>query len=86
MVFLWHETDIKFNMSGLHDNNNKNSSKDNVPIEGWITPQARITIDVSKQRKCGHCGVNGHNKRTCPMLMEVGKLLNNVLVLLSLYT
>ena len=41
----------------------------------WTTPLVNRHIVIPSKRKCGHCGVNGHNKRTCPQLLLVRELI-----------
>jgi hypothetical protein len=40
-------------------------------------PPVRDTqVITSKERKCGVCGVVGHNKRKCPTIVETGEFSN----------
>lgn len=47
------------------------------PTVEWTTPLAVGRNVVPNKRKCGLCGLTGHNKRTCPQKAQEGKLIVN---------
>lgn len=50
---------------------------DPVHVQGRGAPKKRLQAKVKKQRskgKCGYCGEQGHNRRTCKKLIEANEL------------
>ena len=50
---------------------------DPVHVQGRGAPKKRLQAKMKKQRskrKCGYCGVEGHNRRKCNKLKEVSNM------------
>ncbi len=46
--------------------------KNQLPTNEWVTPLLENRNTTKRRRQCGFCGNLGHNKRTCPQLINNG--------------
>ena len=60
-------------MSSANNNDDEMNEENNLPPNEWNTPSLGQRTIVKKSWKCGHCGLFGHNKRTCPTFLNQGK-------------
>jgi hypothetical protein len=66
-----------FSMSTQEENREVDDGIRNDPVVQWTTPLAAGRIIVSNKRKCGLCGIMGHNKRTCPQKVQQGQFIHD---------
>ena len=48
-------------------------SENNLPVVPNGPPHMESTVINPKTRKCGACGLEGHNKRRCPSVLQTGE-------------
>lgn len=64
-------------MSTTEQNPQVDDGIPNDPAAQWTTPLAASRINTSNKRKCGLCGLFGHNKRTCPQKVQQGLFIDD---------
>ena len=55
-----------------------NDTMEPIQQEEWTSPLVNTSKPPPNKLKCGNCGVLGHNKRTCPLLLHIGMFIDDV--------
>ena len=53
---------------------NMNENK-KLPPNEWVTPVLNERPNIKRHKKCGFCGIIGHNKRSCIDFLNQGTIL-----------
>ena len=62
----------------MENNNNDTNTTLVDDVNNVIHPPNLVGVqnNIPKTRKCGFCGLLGHNKRTCPQIITNGKIID----------